>query len=233
MKKTMITLFTLAFGGKVAAGGLPDDPVLFKLMIDRAEVSDPDGNSAFSWEAEAWLGKDLHKLWIKTEGERSAEEGTEEGSLELLYSRAVAPYWDFQAGWRRDFEPAGRDWLALGFKGLAPYLFEVDATAYLGESGRMALGLQAEYEYLFTQRLILTPETELKLYSRDDEAMGVGSGLSNLSFGLRLRYELRREFAPYIGVTWWRKFGNSADYAEAEGGRRTDTRFVVGIRAWF
>ena len=233
MKKINTTLFALTFSGSVLAGGLPDDPLLFKLMIDKAEVANPDSNSAFVWEVDAWLGKDLNKLWFKTEGERSAEEGVEEASTELLYSRAIAPFWDLQAGWRHDHQPAGSDWFALGFKGLAPYLFEVDATAYVGESGRLALGLQAEYEYMFTQKLILSPEVEMNLYSKDDEAMGVGSGISDLSAGLRLRYELRREFAPYIGVNWWRKFGKTADYARAEGGRRTDTEFVVGIRAWF
>jgi copper resistance protein B len=215
------------------AGGLPDDPLLFKLMVDKAEVADPNGDSTFVWEADAWLGKDLNKLWFKTEGE-SKPKGTEEGKVELLYSRAIAPFWDLQAGWRHDFAPSPkRDWFALGFKGLAPYMFEVDATAYVGESGRFAFNFQAEYEYLFTQRLILTPEVEMNLYGKNDEERGIGSGLSDLSFGLRLRYELAREFAPYIGVNWWHKYGNTADYARAEGEDRSATEFVLGVRAWF
>ncbi len=235
MKKKMnlMTISALAFSGNLLAGGLPDDPLLFSLMIDKAEVTRPDGRSAFAWEADAWLGKDLNKLWLKTEGERAAGDGTE-GKTELLYSRAIAPFWDLQAGWRHDFVPgASRDWAAVGFKGLAPYRFEVDASAYLGRSGRAAANLKAEYEYLFTQRLILTPEVEINLYSKDDPRMGIGSGVSDTAVGLRLRYELAREFAPYIGVQWWRKYGRTADYAEAEGGRRTDTQFVLGVRAWF
>lgn len=231
--KPQIALLMLAFTGTTLAGGMNDDPLLFKLMIDKAEVADTDRGNAFRWELDGWLGKDLNKFWFKSEGER-AEGATEEGNLELLYSRAIAPFWDLQAGWRHDFEPGpSRDWLAVGFKGLAPYLFEVDATAYLGDSGRAALGFSAEYEYMITQRLILTPEVEFNLHTKNDRDTGTGSGLSDLAFGLRLRYELRREFAPYIGVNWWKKYGKTADYAREEGEDTSDTEFVIGVRAWF
>ncbi len=234
MKKRNIILCALAFSGTAVAGGLPDDPLLFKLMVDKVEVANPDGDSVLVWEADAWLGKDLNKLWFKTEGESPSGGAATEGKGELLYSRAIAPFWDLQAGWRHDFgEGPSRDWLAVGFKGLAPYKFEVDATAYAGESGRFAFNLQAEYEYLFTQRLILTSEVEFNVYSKKDEANGMGSGLTDMAAGLRLRYELAREFAPYIGVNWWRKFGATADYAVGEGDKRTDTEFVIGVRAWF
>ena len=233
MKNINVMLLSLVFSGTALAGGMNDDPFLFMLKMDKLEFRDTDEGTALVWDAQAWAGKDLNKLWLKSEGEQG-EEGTEEGNLEVLYSRAIAPFWDLQAGWRHDFRPAPqRDWLAFGFKGLAPYLFEVDATAYVGSSGRLAASLQMEYEYMFTQKLILSPELEMNLYSKNDEARGIGSGLSDLELGLRLRYEVVREFAPYIGVNWWNKFGKTADYAEAEGGKTDDVEFVAGFRMWY
>ncbi|WP_456447256.1 copper resistance protein B [Thiolapillus sp.] len=233
MRKINMMILALSMSGSAFAGGMNDDPFLFMLKMDKFELRDADEGTVLVWDAQAWAGKDLNKLWLKSEGERG-EEGTEEGNVEVLYSRAIAPFWDLQAGWRHDFRPTpDRDWAAFGVKGLAPYLFEVDATAYVGESGRMAAALSVEYEYLFTQKLILSPELEMNLYSKDDEAVGVGSGLSDLQLGLRLRYEIVREFAPYIGVNWWNKFGKTADYAEAAGGETSDVEFVAGFRLWF
>jgi copper resistance protein B len=126
-----------------------------------------------------------------------------------------------------------RDWLAIGFQGLAPYFFEIDAAAFIGNNGQTALRLEAEYEVMLTQKLILTPEVEINAYSKDDEATGVGSGLSDIELGLRLRYEIRREFAPYIGVNWNKKYGDTANFSRDEGEDVSDTQFVVGIRAWF
>ncbi|WP_456378200.1 copper resistance protein B [Thiolapillus sp.] len=232
MKHINTVLLALAFSSNVVAG-MRDDPFLFTLKVDKLELRDADDGTALVWDAQAWAGKDLNKLWVKTEGERMNGE-TEEGSVELLYSRAVAPFWDLQAGWRHDFRPQpNRDWFAFGVKGLAPYLFEVDATAYVGASGRLAAGLAVEYEYMFTQKLILSPGLEVSLHSKDDEAVGIGSGLSGMEAGLRLRYEIVREFAPYIGINWWRKFGNTADYAREEGGEVQDIEFVAGFRMWF
>ncbi len=233
MKRINAMIVALGLSGSALAGGMNDDPFLFMLKMDKLEFRDADEGTALVWDAQAWAGKDLNKLWLKSEGERG-EEGTEEGNIEVLYSRAIAPFWDLQAGWRHDFRPTpDRDWFAFGAKGLAPYLFEVDATAYVGESGRLAAAFSAEYEYMFTQKLILSPELEMNLYSKDDEETGVGSGLSDLELGLRLRYEIVREFAPYVGVVWWNKFGKTADYAEAEGGETSDVEFVAGFRLWF
>lgn len=233
MKKINMMMLALSVSGSAVAGGMDDDPFLFMLKVDKLELRDVDEGTALVWDAQAWAGKDLNKLWIKSEGEQVDNE-IEEGDVEVLYSRAIAPFWDLQAGWRHDFHPTpSRDWAAFGVKGLAPYLFEVDATAYAGESGRLAASLDVEYEYMFTQKLILTPELEMNFYSKDDEAVGIGSGLSAMEAGLRLRYEIVREFAPYIGVNWWRKFGNTADYAKAEGGESGDAQFVAGFRLWF
>jgi len=213
--------------------GMEDDPLLFKGIIDQLELRDTDEGTALAWEVEAWLGRDLDKLWLKTEGERIHGE-TEEAELQLLYSRAIAPYWDLQLGWRHDIKPEpDRDWLAVGVKGVAPYGFEVDAALFVGESGRTAARLGAEYELLFTQQWVLTPELELNLHSEDDPIHGIGSGLSDMSLGLRLRYEVNRHVAPYVGIHWSKKFGGTADYARADGGDDEEAHFVAGIRAWF
>ncbi|GAB4336757.1 MAG: hypothetical protein Kow0089_07400 [Desulfobulbaceae bacterium] len=213
--------------------GMEDDPLLTMLMVDQLEIRAGDGKDPLAWEAEGWVGHDLHKLWLKTDGEYLDGE-VEEAQLQVLYSRAIAPFWDAQIGWRRDLRPKPeRDWLALGVKGLAPYFFDVDAALFVGEAGRSALRVQVEYEFMFTQKLILVPEVELNLYGRDDPATGTGSGLSDLSAGLRLRYEIRREFAPYLGVNWTRLYGDTADYARAEGADDEDFRVVLGISAWY
>ncbi len=232
MKRITVILLAMGLSLPVFAGG-KDDPLVTKVMIDQLETRITDGPNPLVLEAEAWAGYDLHKFWFKTDVERVDGE-TEEAEIQLLYSRAIAPFWDFQAGWRRDIKPRpDRDYLALAFKGLAPYLFEVDAGLFIGESGRVNARLDAEYEYMLTQRWVLAPELTMNLYSKDDAERGIGSGLSDLSLGLRLRYEIRREFAPYIGVNWSKQFGDTADFAEAEGEDTSDTQIVAGIRAWF
>lgn len=228
---TLVGAMFLSSG--VSASGMEDDPLLFKLMVDQLEWRDAEGGNPLVWDADAWLGHDLNKLWFKTEGER-VKGKTETAELQALYSRALDPYWDFQVGLRHDFKPElNRDWLALGFKGLAPYWFEVDASLFAGGNGQIAGRLQAEYELMLTQRWVLSPEVELNAYGKDDEDTGVGSGISDLELGLRLRYEIRRELAPYIGINWEKKFGNTADFAEEEGAATDDLQFVVGIRSWF
>lgn len=215
--------------------GMHEAEVLAKVMLDRLERRDADPQALTFWEAQAWLGGDIHKLWLKSEGQ-AVKGDTEEASLEGYYSRAVAPYWDLQLGARHDFalhgEPA-RNWLGIGFKGLAPYKFEVDATLFAGREGRTALITKAEYDLLVTQRLVLMPELEAALYGKADEERGLGRGLAHLDLGLRLRYELRREFAPYVGVTWAGKYGDTADLARAHQLPVRDTQWLIGVRAWW
>ncbi len=231
--RLILPLLSACFCGSAFAMGVDDDPLLAMFMLDQLEVRDTDAGNVTAWNADAWAGKDLNKLWLKTEGEYHQGE-TEEAELQLLYSRALSAFWNAQIGWRRDFRPhPRRDWAALGVKGLAPYLFEVDLTLFLGKEGRSAARLDAEYEYLFSQRLILSPEAEINVYGKDDPALGHGRGVSDVTLGLRLRYEIRREFAPYIGFQWTGLYGDQADYARAAG---KDTREMVGlagIRAWF
>lgn len=219
--------------GTAQAGGMNDDPLLAMLLVDQFEIQAGSGDDPLVWGAEGWVGKDLNKLWIKTDGEY-IDGFVEEMEFQALYSKAIAPFWDLQAGWRRDIRPRpDRDWLALGIKGLAPYYFDVDVAVFLGDNGRIGARMQFEYEFMFTQRLILVPEVELNFYGKDDPAVGIGSGLSDIEAELRLRYEIRREFAPYIGVNWSHLYGQTADYAREENEDIDDFRFVTGIRFWF
>ncbi len=231
IKKLLVLVVFLTSSAAFAGGA--DDPLNFKIMINQLEYRDGDGQNPTVFEGEAWIGKDLNKLWIKADIERTGG-NTEESELQLLYSRAIAPYWDFQAGFRRDIRPTPtRDWVALGFKGLAPYFFELDAAIFLGDNGRSAFRFEGEYEILFTQKLILTPEITVDFYGKSDPDTATGSGLSQVSTGLRLRYEIRRQFGPYMGVFWSKKYGETADFARIAGSEVSDTKFVLGLRAWF
>ena len=210
-----------------------DDPFITKVMIDALEVGrNKEGTNTLTLEADAWLGYDLHKLWLKTDLEMSGGK-LEEGELQALYSRGISPYWDVQAGVRKDFKPVGREWAVVGMKGTAPYLFDIDASFAVGKGGQTNARFNAEYELMLTQKAVLAPELDLSFYGKDDEEAGVGSGFSQASVGFRLGYEFKREFAPYIGVRWTKKFGNTADFARAEGEDVSDTQLVLGIEAWF
>lgn len=225
-------LFALSFNSSIHAA-MGDDPLLTKVMIDQFEKRYTDGEDPWILEADAWIGKDLHKAWFKFDVEQ-VNGKLEEFEVQALYSRAVDPYWDFQIGWKHNSKPKpDSDWLALGFKGLAPYWFEIDAAAFIGESGQVNLSLAAEYELMLTQQWVLSPEAEANFYTKNDDAREIGSGLSDTQLGLRLRYEIKREFAPYIGVNWTRKYGGTADHARSAGEDTNDVQFVAGIRAWF
>ncbi|HOY24329.1 MAG TPA: copper resistance protein B [Cellvibrio sp.] len=210
-----------------------DNPVLTRVIIDQLELRDADGANPVALEAQAWIGKDLNKLWLKTDVERRDGE-TEEAEVQALYSRALAPFWDIQMGVRYDAKPTPtRTWGVIGVQGLAPYWFEIDTALFVEKSGRTAARFSAEYELLFTQKLILTPSVEVNVYGQNDAETGTGSGLSDAKAGLRLRYEIRREFAPYIGVNWNKTFGKTADFVKTKGEAVSDTELVIGLRAWF
>ncbi|MDP6436646.1 MAG: copper resistance protein B [Gammaproteobacteria bacterium] len=209
------------------------DPLLYKVQVEELEWRNAEGGNKRAWDIEGWVGKDRDKLWIKTEGESSSDD-TEEFELQLLYDRAVAPNWDLQLGWRGDFQPESRrSWLTIGMQGLAPGFIETDAAVFLASDGRTAARVRASYELLFTQKLILQPGVELNWYAEDDEVNGLGSGWSSFELGLRLRYHVTRKFAPYAGLHWDRKFGETADLAEAAGEETGDLQFVAGLSVWF
>jgi copper resistance protein B len=211
---------------------MEDDAAFGMLILDQLEWREIDGENAQVWEFDAWYGDDYNKLWFETEGERIG--GEDEGGAEVIWDRIVARWWSVQAGVRQDFgEGPSRTWVDIGVQGLAPYFFEIDAAIYLGEEGRTAARFSGEYDMLITQRLILQPELEFNLYGKDDPENGVGSGLSDIELGARLRYEIRREFAPYIGVHWERKFGDTAELARRSGEEVDEVIFVAGVRAWF
>jgi len=211
---------------------LHDDIVLWKWRADRLEWGrGEDSHAAFDGLVD--VGKTFSGGRLKAEGE--AEDGSAtHHRLELVYRKAVAPFWDLQAGLRHDGgDAASRTWGGIGLQGLAPYWFEVDVSAWLGDSGRTAFTLEAEYELLLTQRWVLQPRVELDAYGRDDPEAGVGSGLSDAAAGVRLRYEITRQFAPYIGWEWSGQFGGTADLAAEAGMPRRDSRWLVGLRMWY
>jgi copper resistance protein B len=219
--------------GAIPGMDMRDAEPLGILRFDRLEAFDGLHGGGQSWEMEGWYGTDTDKLWLRSEGQR--EDGRfDDSDVEALWSHAVAAYWDTQLGMRDDFgDGPARQWLAFGMQGLAPYWFGLAATAYVGLDGRTAARLRADYELLITQRLILEPEFEANLYGKGDPQRRLGSGLSDAGFGLRLRYEIRRQFAPYLGLTWTRRFGGTAAFARDEGRPVFDRQLVAGLRIWF
>jgi copper resistance protein B len=190
-------------------------------------------DQSFRYEGEGWVGGDFNRLRFRSEGTVTGGR-LEDGQQELLYARPISTYFDLQAGARYDADSLrGRGWAAFGVEGLAPYMFRVAATAYASSGGHYALKLSVFNEVRFTQRLILEPQAELNIYTKDDLGRRIGSGVSDLDSGLRLRYEITRKFAPYVGVVYERRFARTGDLARADGGRGDDVRFAVGARSWF
>ena len=204
-----------------------------KLMINIAEYQ-ARGDGGYRWDGEAWFGGDLNRFVAKSEGEGDAREGLDTGEVQALFSRAVGPYTDLQLGLRQDFGTrSSRTYAALSAETLLPYWFEVQAAAFLSTKGELLARLEATYDLFVTQRLILQPRAELNFAGRDSPDMAVGSGLSNAELGLRLRYDIRRTFSPYIGVSFDRKVGTTADYARTAGRDVSATSFVIGLRTFF
>ena len=212
---------------------MADEYYMEGLMINRLERAQTNKSMFNTFDLQGFVGKDYNRLVIKAEGE-VAEGKIHEARTELLWSRAYAAYWNAQLGVRNDSgELPGRNWLAFGVQGLAPYWFEVDVTAYVGDQGRTALRVGGEYELLITQKLVLQPRIEANFYGKQDEARELGSGLTSLVTGLRLRYEIRREFAPYVGIDRTEKFGGTTNHAREAGERTGDTSVVAGLRMWY
>jgi copper resistance protein B len=212
---------------------MTDNASIGMLLIDQLEVFHGSAANGQAWEAEGWYGNDIDKLWLRTEGERSAGK-LEDADLEAFWNRNVTAFWSTQLGLRHDFgEGPSRTWAAVGVQGMSAYWFELEATAYVGASGRSAARLRAEYELPLTQRLFLQPEAEVNLYGKNDPARRIGSGLSDLQFGVRLRYEIDRQFAPYIGVSWIRRIGATADFAREDFQSPLDRQVMAGVRLWF
>jgi copper resistance protein B len=212
---------------------LADEHDFGTVLLDRLERVYTSDDYSTAYDAQASVGRDYERLVFKAEGDY-ARGRVQEARTELLWGHAVAAYWDTQLGLRYDSgEGPDRNWLAFGVQGIAPYWFELDLSAYVGSDGRTALRLEAEYELLLTQRLVLQPRAEFNVYGRSDEERGIGSGLSDATAGLRLRYEITRQFAPYVGIEWAGSFGETEDFARAAGERSNETRWIAGVRFWF
>ncbi len=210
------------------------DQITTLVLGERFEWRTDDDESALVWEAQGWIGNDISKLWIKTEGEYSDDASAfSEAELQFLYSRAISPFWDFQIGLRQDIEPTTRSYAAIGFQGLAPQWLEVDAALFLSEDGDAFARVEVEYELLFTQRLALQPRVEINAALSDDSENALDAGLSNAQLGLRLRYELRREIAPYVGVSYERSFGDTRKAQRLAGESTQGLRWLAGLRFWF
>ncbi len=214
--------------------GMPmEDMFYVHAVLNQLEGRFGAGNS-FRWSGEAWAGTDSNRLWLKSEGEVNSHGDMQDGQQEIFYDRPITPYFDLQAGLRSDIDSnAGRTWAAFGVQGLAPCFFEVSATAYASDRGHYAAKLEGSTDLLITQRLILQPQIEMNFYTKNDPARGIGSGFADLDTGLRLRYEITRKFAPYIGVTYAGTFGGTADFAHAVGEPTGDLHFTIGVRTWF
>lgn len=205
------------------------------ILGERFELHSNEGNPLAVWEGQAWIGGDKRKLWFKIEGEYATDDDRfEEAEVQALYSRAFSPFWELQVGVRQDLKPdPSRTYAVVGLQGLAPYWFELDGALFLSDEGDFSARLEAEYEFRLTQRLILQPRIELNAAFSGDEHIGVGSGLSTVEAGLRLRYEIKREFAPYVGVSWSRSFGQTKDFQRLDREDTNPVSFVAGMRFWF
>ncbi|MDQ8198209.1 copper resistance protein B [Pelagicoccus enzymogenes] len=212
-----------------------DNMLFYMVRGDRFEYRSFDGGEVLLWDAQGWIGRDYNKLFFESEGEYSLDEDTfESAQTELLYGRAISSFWDFRAGLRYDFDPdPDRAFAVVGMQGLAPQWFEVDANLYLSEDGDVSFGMEAEYDVLLTQRLVLQPRMELEIAAQDSKDYDTYAGFTGVELGLRLRYEISRKFAPYVGVSWESALGETADIAEDSGGDPDTTSFVAGIKFWF
>ena len=218
-------------------GGQPpvmDNQVYTHALLDQFEARIGGGNAQFRYDGQAWSGTDTDKLWLKSEGLVTQNGQFVDGDHEVLYDHAVTTYFDVQAGLRSDLDNGTtRNWAAFGVQGLLPYFFDLEATAYASDGGHFAARLVASYDILLTNRLILQPQAELNFYSAPDPGRGVGAGFSSIDSGLRLRYEITRKFAPYIGIAYEGAYGATARYTRAEGLQPSDLRLVFGLRLWY
>jgi copper resistance protein B len=217
-------------------GAMPpvmDQGIYAHAIFNQLEGRWNGSNPEFRWEGQGWVGTDYDKLWIKSEGTIS-KGAVDDGQQQFLYSRAVTTYFDLQGGLRSDIDSRPtRNWAAFGIQGLAPYFFDLELTGFVSGEGHLAAKLEASYDILLTQRLILQPQVEFNVYSKVDPARLVGAGFSDIDTGLRLRYEFSRKFAPYIGVVYQGKFGPTANFARQAGESTGDFRFAFGVRVWF
>lgn len=209
------------------------DMQLFWFQADRAEYRLRDGDDGYLWDVQGYYGGDINKFWFKSEGEGSFGERAEDAELQALYSRAIAPFFDLQAGVRQDLTGPSRTHAVVGIQGLVPYMFELDSALFLSNQGDLTARIELEYDQRITRQLVVQPRLEVNLAAQDIPELQIGAGVDNIEIGLRLRYEIIPEFAPYIGIEQEWKLGNSRDFARADGEDPSVTNYVVGVRFWF
>ena len=212
---------------------VPDTQLFSYILLDRFEYRAQKGKDLGMWDVQGWFGADYNKFWFKSEGEKEFGGRTENGEFQALYARRISPFWHLQTGVRREMRPLPeRTTAVIAAQGLAPYWFNVEAMAFIG-NGRLSGRVEAEYDQLLTQRLILQPRAETVFATSSDPERGLGRGVNHVELGIRLRYEIRREFAPYIGINWTRRIGETADLARAQGRDASETAIVLGVRVWY
>jgi copper resistance protein B len=221
-----------------ASAQMMDDHVYSLVLFDLAEYRRTGEGNPISWDMLGWVGGDVTRFWLKSEGNVATTGGGGDIEVQGVYSRLIAPYWELQVGLRMDLlygagETNARAHAVLGLQGLAPYWFELEPTVFVSQEGHVSGRLTATYDLLITQRLVGQPRLETSVAIQDAPEFGVGGGLNDVELGFRLRYEVRREFAPYVGVNWRRLFAGTADLARAAGAPASDLAAVAGIRAWF
>jgi copper resistance protein B len=210
-----------------------DQEIFAHVIFSQLEGRTSGTDNEFRWEGQGWVGTDFDKLWIKSEGTLQGNGTLDDGQHQFLYDRAITTFFDLQGGLRSDIDTRPtRNWAAFGIQGLAPYFFDLEVTGYVSGQGHLAAKLEASYDLLLTRRLILQPQIEVNVYSKADRARLVGPGFSDIDTGLRLRYEFSRKFAPYLGVVYEGKFGQTANFARRAGESTSDFRFVFGVRLW-
>jgi copper resistance protein B len=211
-----------------------DNMVFAAFRADRLEYRAIEGDDAWLWDVQAWIGPDYHTLWFESEGKKVVDGDVEAAQIELLYGRVIAPFWEVRVGARYDPKPnPERSFAVVGIQGLAPQWFEINLNAYLSEDGDASAILDAEYDILLSQRLVLQARLETELAAQDAPKYDVGAGFTGWETGLRLRYEISRKFAPYLGVSWEEALGETADIVRAEGESASKLAFVAGARIWF
>lgn len=222
-----------AFPQDLEGHAVHDGAVHYMVLFDQLEWQTGGGASGLNWDTKTWVGTDLNRVWLRSEG-ATADGEVEDAEAHALYGRSFARWWDVVVGVRQDFRPGpGQTWAAVGIQGLAPQWFEVEATLYVGESAATLARFEAEYEVVLTNRLMLQPLIEVNVFGKALPERGIGAGLSTLETGIRLRYEIRRELAPYLGLLWQRKFFGTADHARAAGDSVGGWRAAMGLRLWF
>lgn len=224
-----------AFAQVVDHGGhtVHDRSINFQVLFDQLEWQFVHGEPEPRWDSRAWIGGDIHRLWIRTEGD--AVDGVlDTAEAQVLYGRSISRWWDVVAGVRFDVRPSpSHTWLAVGLQGLAPQFLDMQATLYVGDSGHLAARVEIDHDMHLTQRMVFQPQVELSLSGTDDPDRGIGAGLSTAEVGFRFRYEIKRELAPYAGVVWHRKLFGTGDFARARDNDPGGWHLVGGLRFWF